>query len=168
VKELLENFGIDWRLLAAQAVNFFVLLFVLWRFAYQPILSILRKRREDIEKGIRDAKEAGDKLSRVAALEEQKLEEARRAALAIVNQSEALGKTRKDEIIQEAGRKGEGIIAEAKRAAGEEKAKAREEIYAGAEDLIRDGVAKVLGRMPAETRDRDLIRQAVRELKNTV
>lgn len=166
MQELIKNFGIDWRLLVAQAVNFFVLLIVLWKFAYKPILSVLRKRREDIEKGIRASQEAQSRLKRVNELGEEKLAEARRQGLTIVSQAEALARRRKDEIVQEAGRKGESVIAEAKRAAGEEKAKAHEEIYAGAEDLIREGIAKVLGRIPPEARDKELIRSALQELKS--
>ena len=165
MSELIKNFGIDWRLLIAQAVNFFVLLFILWRFAYEPILAILRKRREDIEKGIRDSREAEERLRRVEELGEIKLIEARQQSLAIVTQAETLGRSRKEEIVQEAGRKGEAIVAEARRAAGEEKAKAREEIYAGAEDLIRDGMAKVLAGLEPDKRDRELIKTALRELR---
>ena len=166
MSELIKNFGIDWRLLAAQAVNFFVLLFVLWRFAYKPILTLLRKRREDIENGIRASQEAQERLKRVEELGEEKLTEARRHALTIVSQAEALGRIRKEEIVREATRKGETVITQARRAAGEEKAKAQEEIYAGAEDLIREGISRVLGHLPPETRDKKLIRAALQELKS--
>lgn len=166
MEELIRNFGVDWRLLLAQAVNFGVLLAILWKFAYQPILALLRKRREDIEKGIRAAKEAQERLRRVEEIGEQKLIEARRQALGIVDQAEALGRARKDEIVAEAARKGEVVISEAKRAAGEEKAKVREEVYAGAEDLVREGIVKVIGLLPSETRDKELIRAALQELRS--
>ena len=38
MSELLSKLGIDWRLLIAQLINFLILLFVLRRFAYKPIL----------------------------------------------------------------------------------------------------------------------------------
>lgn len=167
MQELLHNFGIDWRLLIAQAVNFFVLLFVLWKFAYQPVLNVFRKRREDIAKGLSDAREAGEHLAKVERIGEEKLNVARASALGIVNQAEVLGKQRKEEIVQEAVHKSEVIIAGAKRAAGEEQAKAQEQFYASAEDLIREGIAKVLGRMSAEKRDAELIRDALTALKST-
>jgi F-type H+-transporting ATPase subunit b len=165
VKELLKNFGIDWRLLMAQAVNFFVLLFVLWRFAYKPILSILRKRREDIEKGIRDAKAAEEKLARIGALQEEKLDEARREALAVVNQAQALARRQKDEMMAEAGRRGEALIAKAKRAIAEEKSKLSDQLQREARGLVRDGVARVLHKMPPQERDRELIEEAMRAMK---
>lgn len=166
MSELLHNFGVDWRLLIAQAVNFFVLLAVLWKFAYTPILAIFKKRREDIARGIADAREAGEHLAKVEKIGEERLNVARQDALGIVNQAEMLGKQRKDEILAEAGQKSEMVLADAKRAAGEEQAKAREEFYASAEDLMREGIAKVLGRQTPEARDRELIRQALTELKS--
>ncbi len=165
MQELLHNFGVDWRLLLAQAVNFFVLLAILWKFVYTPILGIFRKRREDIAKGVADAREAGEHLAKVEKIGEEKLNAARQDALGIVNQAESLGKQRKEEILREAAQKSEVVLADAKRAAGEEQAKAREEFYASAEDLMREGIAKVLGRQTPEQRDRELIHQALAELK---
>ncbi len=165
MSELLHNFGVDWRLLIAQAVNFFVLLAVLWKFAYQPILGIFRKRRADIAQGLADAREAGEHLARVEKIGEGKLNAARQDALGIVNQAESLGKQRREEILAEAAHKGEMVLADAKRAAGEEQAKAEELFFANAEELMREGIAKVLGRQTPEARDRELIRQALTELK---
>ena len=165
MSELIHNFGIDWRLLIAQAVNFFVLLAVLWKFAYAPILGIFRKRREDIAKGLADAREAGEHLTKIEKIGEEKLNAARQDALGIVNQAETLGKQRKEYILAEAAHKSEVVLADAKRAAGEEQAKAQEQFYASAEDLMREGIAKVLGRQTPEARDKELIHQALEELK---
>lgn len=165
MQELIRNFGVDWRLLTAQAVNFFVLLAVLWKFAYQPILGIFRKRREDIAQGLADAREAGEHLAKVEKIGEEKLNAARQDALAVVNQAEALGKQRKEEILLDAAKKSEIVLADARRVAREEQAKAQEEFFAGAEGLMREGIAKVLGRQTPEARDRELIRQAITELK---
>ena len=60
--ELLSNLGINGKLLLAQIVNFFILLYILKRFAYKPILKVLDDRKEKIEKGLRDAENAKDKL----------------------------------------------------------------------------------------------------------
>ena len=165
MSELLHNFGVDWRLQLAQAVNFSVLLVVLWKFAYAPILAIFRKRRDDIAKGISSAREAGEHLAKVEKIGEERLTTARATALGIVNQAEALGRVRKEEILAEAAQKSEIVLADARRAAGEEQAKAEELFFANAEELMREGIAKVLGRQTPEARDRELIRQALTELK---
>ena len=43
--DFLNDFGVKPVLLAAQAVNFFILLFILKRFLYKPILGMLEKRK---------------------------------------------------------------------------------------------------------------------------
>ena len=68
--ELIQNFGLDWRLLLAQAVNFFILLFLLKRFAYGPILNALKTRKTKIEEGIRFGKEAEKRLGEIDILRE--------------------------------------------------------------------------------------------------
>ena len=37
--QLISTFGVDWKLLIAQLINFFVLFFVLKRYAYGPIVN---------------------------------------------------------------------------------------------------------------------------------
>lgn len=163
--ELIHHFGIDWKLLSAQVVNFLVLLFLLRRFAYKPIIGMLKKRREEIEKGLRFTKEAEEKLRHVGEEREEVLKGARNEALKLVSAAESEARKRKDEAVKEAARKSEEVVLAAKRIIQEEKAKMGEEVYQSAESLIKLGVAKVLGKMPAEKRDEELIREALKELK---
>lgn len=148
-----------------QAVNFFILLVILKKFAYQPILEMLRKRREDIERGIKASKEAEERLKKADVFKEEILDRARQDSLQIVSRAEDAAKIRKEEIVKEAGRKGEGIIAAAKRSAREEKAKMNEEVYKEARELIRLGLEQTLQRMPSRERDEKLIENALEELK---
>lgn len=61
--ELLKTFGVDWKLLLTQMLNFAVLFFILKKFAYGPVLSMLEKRRQIIAKGLDDASEAKKSLT---------------------------------------------------------------------------------------------------------
>ena len=56
--ELIKTFHIELNLLVAQIVNFSIVLFVLYRFAYAPILKTLNSRTGKIEKGLKDAESA--------------------------------------------------------------------------------------------------------------
>jgi F-type H+-transporting ATPase subunit b len=166
VSELIHNFGIDWRLLLAQAVNFLILLWILKRYAYGPILRLLHKRKEEIAKGMEFTQEAKKRLMRVEEERNEILIQSRQEALSIVREAENLAKKRKEEILKEATQKSETVVLEAKRVIGEEKAKMKEEVYKEAEELIRLGISKVLGKMPAEEKDKELIKEAFRELKS--
>ncbi len=63
--QLLTNFGVDWKLLLAQVVNFGILFWVLKRYAYQPILDVLHTRETIIKKGLDDASQAEKELKHV-------------------------------------------------------------------------------------------------------
>jgi F-type H+-transporting ATPase subunit b len=55
--ELVHALGIDWYALVAQVVNFGILIFVLTRFVYKPVLKLVDQRRAAIEKSLEDARE---------------------------------------------------------------------------------------------------------------
>lgn len=55
--EIIKNFGVDPLLLSAQIINFLIILFILKKFAFKPILEILRKRESIIKEGLADAEE---------------------------------------------------------------------------------------------------------------
>lgn len=167
MSDLIHQFGINWKLLIAQAINFFILLFLLKKFAYGPILKILRKRREEIEGGLKASKEAKEQLERAEELKEKTLQKARGEALAIVSQAEKTAKVHQEEIVQGGHRKAENLVVEAKKIIEEEKAKMGERVYENTQELIKLGLEKVLGRMPTKERDEILIQEALRELKTT-
>jgi F-type H+-transporting ATPase subunit b len=77
MESLLHTFGIDWRLLFVQGVNFIVLVGLLTWLLYKPVLKIVREREAVIAKGVEDAERAGEKLAH-----------ADQAALAIVKKGE--------------------------------------------------------------------------------
>lgn len=166
MEELIHNFGIDWKLLIAQAVNFFVLLFLLQKFAYGPILKMLHRRKEKIEGGIRFANEAEEKFRMSEKERERVLIQARGEALAIVSSSEDTAKKRGAEIVAESNKKVEAIVLGAKRTIEEEKAKMGEEVFHDAKELVREGIKRVIGKLPAKERDNALIDDALRELKS--
>lgn len=71
--EFIEKFGIDWKLLIAQGVNFAIVLLVLWKFAYKPILKMLHDREKTIDQSLKNA-------DRVEALK-QEMEVEKKAVL---------------------------------------------------------------------------------------
>mgnify|MGYP003339052028 CR=1 FL=1 len=50
--QLAEQLGIDWAKFTAQTINFLIVLAVLWKFAYRPVLNMLAERKRLIEEGL--------------------------------------------------------------------------------------------------------------------
>ena len=60
MSELLSQLGINGKLLLFQAINFAIVLTVLTKLLYKPLLKVMRTRHDRIELGIRGA-EIADK-----------------------------------------------------------------------------------------------------------
>ena len=74
--EILKNFGVNPILLSAQIVNFLIILFVLKKFLYKPILELLKKRQTMIKEGIKQAEESRNRLEKVVIEEKSILRNA--------------------------------------------------------------------------------------------
>lgn len=99
MEQLLQTFGVDWRGITVQVVNFGILAFLLHRFAYKPMLQMLADRT----KRIQDSLAAADSMQQQAqAAEEERqkhLIEAQKKAQEIVDSAhEAAEKVRVQEI----------------------------------------------------------------------
>lgn len=63
MSELFAAFGLDVKLLLIQALNFAILLLVLWKFLYTPVLKMIDERREKVAEGVKKAEAADRKLA---------------------------------------------------------------------------------------------------------
>lgn len=167
MSEFIHHFGIDWRLLIAQIINFGVLFFLLKKFAYGPILAVLRERRRKIEEGLELRRQAQRTLHSTEQLREEVLTSARHDAVEIVHQAESTAENRHEEIIQEAHKKVEHIISDARRVIEGEKQKMNKEVIDEAEAFVRTAIERIIGNMPPAQRDKVLIREALTELRKT-
>lgn len=109
----LANLGVDWRLFLAQAVNFLILLFILKRFAYTPMLRFLEERSAKIEKGLKDAENATTKLEEISKKEEAVLKEAQTQARKIVEEALLHAKERDQEHLEKTKGEVKKMITEA-------------------------------------------------------
>lgn len=164
MQELLHNLGIDWRLLAAQAVNFLVILTVLRLTVYKPLLKMLRERRERIEKGLKDAEDAGTRLGEVELVAKEKIANAEKESLRILSKLEVHAREQEEVIMRAAKEKGEELLRNAERAARVKHDEAEKRVYAEAAALVRAAVAKTVELSP-EVVDAALVEKALQAVK---
>ena len=120
--EILHAFGVEWKLLAIQALNFSVVLFVLYRYAYTPISTILAKRETEIAKGVAAAQAAQEEAQATAAAKEGILIAAREEGGKIVDELRKQGFESQHKIVHQAQEMSQTILAEAQSKAQEERA----------------------------------------------
>src|SRR3989338_792281 len=88
MQELFSNLGIDWKILLAQIINFAILLFILQKFAYKPIVKMLNSRREEIEKADKHASEIDARIKNIEETKEAALAEARKESTKMIKKAE--------------------------------------------------------------------------------
>lgn len=164
MSELFHKLGIDWKLLLAQAVNFLVILTVLRLTVYKPLLKKLRERRERIEQGLKDAKDAGTRLGEVELIAKGKIANAERESLHILSKLEVHAREQEEAIMRVAKEKGEEVLRNAERAAQVKHDEAEKRVYAEAAALVRAAVAKTVELSP-EAIDAALVEKAIQAVK---
>jgi F-type H+-transporting ATPase subunit b len=127
MSELFEAFGLDWRLLLVNMLNFGLLLLALWYFLYGPLMRLLEERREKVAKGVADAEESGRMLKEVANSRAVTLAAAGTDADSIIAAARASGMAKEQELLEKGQVATEAILREAEAQAVELKAQALEE-----------------------------------------
>lgn len=121
MEQLFEKFGLHPNLLIAQIVNFGVLFFVLYRFAYKPILTILDKRREKIESSLREAKEIETRTQQLEHEVSAKLSDAKKHAEKLIAEAREIGDKARNEILVRTNQEVTAMIAKTKDDLAQEK-----------------------------------------------
>src|SRR3989344_1581394 len=163
MSELFTQLGINWKLLAAQAANFGLLLIILKLTVYGPLLKLLKERREKIESGIRDAELAGKALKAADAITAEKIAEGEKKALLILSATEKRSKELETELLAAAKQKEAETLARAGEEARVLIAEERRKFHAEAAQLLRRAVEKTPRAAP-DTIDEKLIQEAALEM----
>jgi F0F1-type ATP synthase, subunit b len=127
MQQLFSAFGIDWRLLGAQAVNFGVVLVALWYFLYRPVLRTLEKRQKVIAQGVADAAEARELLAGVDQEANTRVKNADVKAESIISAARAAAGAEKAKLLKEAEDRAAAVGRDAEMRAAEAAAHARRE-----------------------------------------
>lgn len=127
MQELLHAFGIDWRLLIIQIINFAILVGALWYFLYKPVLNMLRSREEMIAKSVEDAEEVAKTKEELDATKAGILKQAEATAQEVVSHAKRQGQDAKAKLVLDAEAHAKKIKDDAELRAKEVAERARKE-----------------------------------------
>jgi F-type H+-transporting ATPase subunit b len=108
--EILNVFGIEWKLIAIQMINFGLLLFILYRYAYKPLFALVEKRQQIINRGLEDAEHIKQERAMLVQEVSQVMHEAREKGSGIVSNLRKDGEDRSREIVSDAEHKAQAIL----------------------------------------------------------
>ena len=164
IEGVIGTFGVRGDLFAAQLVNFLLVLFVLWRFAYKPIMRMLDEREQKIAESVKNAETIEKRLRDAEAEHNQIVTAARAEAQAIVEKAVADTEVRKTEMVDAAKREVERVIQKGKQQLDDERqamlVAARKDLV----DLAVKAAAKIVTDGLTEKKSQSLAEEMVRKL----
>ena len=144
-------------------VAFFLLLFLIARYLYRPIMQVLEARTQRIAEGLRAAEEA--KKDRAAAEKEyqERLAEARREGHALLDRIANQGEDLRKQLETKARTQADGLIAKARAEIQQERDKAVQDLRAQVADLALLAAGRIIGESLDAKKHRELIERAIQE-----
>ena len=162
--EILNQFGVQPILLAAQVVNFLILLFILKKFLYKPLLRVLDERRKKIEDSLKNAEEIEKRLLQIEQDRDKILAKATEEAQKIADETKKELILMKEEDRQKSKDEAEQIIKKAQEAARSESEKVLIEAKVEIIGLVAALFQKVIGRSLTKEDQKRIIEKEVRNL----
>lgn len=144
--ELISKLGINLGMLIAQLVNFLILLFVLKKFVYGPVLEKLEQRKAMIAKSVSDAKTAEETLKDIEKARAEMLEKTKSQALSMIEAAAASAQQAKDSITESARREAQEIFDQSKLQIAREKEKMLKEASEELGQLVVKAAEKIIER----------------------
>ena len=125
-------------------LTFLVLLGVLAKFAWNPLLKMLKDREDLIRSSLEDAEKAQTELANLNAEREEIINKARSEAQSILSEGKVAASKLKDETLKAAKDQAKSILTDAEKQIRIEKHKAIEEIKSEVVDLSLSVATKLI------------------------
>jgi len=146
--------------------TFLVLLTLLTKFAWKPLLQALESRQEAIRKSLDDAQQARQEMERLKQEAAQIIRQGRVEAESIISRSRSDAERLRGEMRQKAKADSDAIVKNAERQIQLETARALQQIRHEAIDLSVMIASKIIQRNISKEDNERLIEDALRQIDN--
>ena len=146
------------------AITFLVLLGVLYRFAWGPIVKMLDDRTRTIHEAIDAAKKERAEAERMLAEQKESLARATREAAELAKRNQQEVETLRQELTAKARKEADELVSSARKQIIEEKSKAVSELRGMAADLAIDAASRLVKASLDEKTQRALVEDYLKQL----
>jgi len=145
---------------------FGIVLFILTKFAWKPILKALKDREQSIEEALKSADKAKEEMEKLQADNEKIFQEARSERDAIIKDAKEVKQQMIEDARQETSKETQKLLEAARAAIEGEKEAAIDEIREIIAELSIDIAEKILRENLADSKEqKDLIDKLIKEIK---
>jgi len=164
MEEIIKTFHIDWKLLVAQAVNFAIVVFALYKFAYKPLLKSMNERTAKIEQGLKNAELSQQELAKAETGRKEEIIKAKKEARKIIEEAMEQANENQEKIVASAKERAEKVVAEAKEQIQQEKKRMILEVKKEIGELVILATEKVIDEKIKQEGDQEIVTNSIKAL----
>jgi|SRR4051812_7390746 F-type H+-transporting ATPase subunit b len=159
-----EQFGFNTSLFISQVISFLIVAFLLKKFAYNPIVTVLEQRRKQIADSLTNVEKIKKELAETEAARRQILAQANTQANKLIEEARAAAAKVQESETQRAIAAAEQIIAKAREAAALDHQRMLQDLKKEIGQLVVRTTAQVAGRILTMDDQKRLIDETNKQL----
>lgn len=164
IEAVAGQFGLNGQIFLAQLLNFLIVLVVLWRFVYKPVVRFLDERAAKIEKSVTEAQAIERRVKEIEAERETVINQARKESADILEKAHHDAEVRGEEIVSAAKREVERVISKGKQSLASEQEAMIRELRKEIIDLAMKAATRIVQNEVDEKKSKSLAEEVVRKL----
>ena len=164
VEEIARTFGVDWSHLSAQMISFSIVCALLYWLAYEPVLRMLKERRQQIAQGLANTEKINDALAAIETQRKEAMIATRAEAARLIEEARAIAGRVREQETQRAQAAAEQIVLKARDAAAQEHTRMMAELRREVGRLVVRTTAAVIGKILTPEDQRRLAEETTKEL----
>lgn len=145
-------------------LTFLILLFILGKFAWKPILTALKQREEAIKESLAQAELAKEEAKKILAENQAGLAKAEEESKKIIEQSRAYAENLKQQIINESKAQAQKLIEDASAEIERKKLAAFDELKNQVAQIAVDAASKILKENLDAEKNKQLVEKYIKEI----
>jgi F-type H+-transporting ATPase subunit b len=145
MNELFSAFGIDYKILIAQILNFFLIFIVIYKFLLQPLNKVIQERQNKVLEGLKIREESKKLIRRIKKLRDKILEKAYQEKEKILFEAEEIKKEKLEELMKEISNLREKMLLELNKEKELLEEKFRAELNERLSEILANVSKKVFG-----------------------
>jgi len=154
--------SIDYTLILV-IVNFIILLIILKKLLYKPLMEYINKRESQIREDLTGAKEHKEESEKILEKQKELFRKSKEEARSMRDEAAKSAKIQSEQILHDAEEQQDAIIQEAQEIIDVEVIKAKERIQSQIGDFVIELTDKIIGKKLTEDEDVKLINEMIKE-----
>ncbi|OIO14684.1 ATP synthase F0 subunit B [Candidatus Gottesmanbacteria bacterium CG11_big_fil_rev_8_21_14_0_20_37_11] len=162
----MENIGIEPSQLLTQVINFLLMVILLTKLLYKPVLKALDERKKKIEESLKLAEEIKLEADKNEKKRQEIINKSKQEAKQIIEEAKKTAKQVEAEIIMKAHNEAEMIIEKGKKDIEGEREQMEKQLRNKTIEIASEMAEKVIGMVLSDSDHHKIINNKLKDLKN--